>query len=271
MAFGSNLAQRFRLLRTALGRRFIWHDMTAMVKQHGFELRDVRGNIHPLKFARQFYEGLPVPPAFAQRIGPATEFALATTYAWNSEPSVSEFLGELAFYQRARTVVELGCYVGWTSAHLAAALEANGAHGRLWCVDFDARFLSAAQSNLARLGLAASVEFIHGMSDDAAVVAQLPAEIDLLFIDTSHEYEPTLNEIALYAPRLSRNGRIVLHDSISQNGVRRAVDTVGDGYQTHTFATEYGNGVTVLTPRDDTRAGEDLTNGSAQNRPFRKE
>lgn len=246
MSLLSNLAERLRLLRIAATRRYIWTDLTAMVQHHGFELRDVRANTHPFAFARAFP---PAGPALDfRRLGPADAFELAGSFAWNSEPSVSEFLGELAARLRARHVVELGCYVGWTSAHLALALQETG--GRLWCVDADAKFLTAAQRNLARLGLAEHATFLRGFSLDAPLLAQLPAEIDLVFIDTSHEYQPTLDEIATYAPRLAPGGCIVLHDTISQDGCRRALRERWADFSTLTFATEFGNGLTVLRRRD---------------------
>lgn len=251
MSLASNLGPRLRLLRTALTRRFIWDDVVSLAHAHGFEFRDIRANTQPLAFARQLTGGAPLapPPDFRAKVGPASAFLLADTYPWNSEPSVSEFLGEIAFCQRAATIVELGCYVGWTSAHLAAGQQAARPEGRLWCLDFDARFLDAARANLTRLGLAGQASFVQGMSLDPAVLAQLPASIDLLFIDTSHAYEPTLAEIASYLPRLSPAGLIVLHDSISQPGVRRAILERFAGFATLTFATEFGNGVTVLRPR----------------------
>jgi len=250
MSLASNLGPRLRLLRTALTRRFIWRDLTAMVKAHGFELRDIRANLQPLRFAAALFDSaVPPAPDFATTLGRGDDFALAGTYAWNSEPSVSEFLGELAFRLRAQTVVELGCYVGWTSAHLALGLQAAGNGGCLWCVDYDARFLAAARDNLARRGFTRDVFYHQGMSLDQATLAALPGNIDLLFIDTSHEYEPTMQELAAYVPRLSPRGMIALHDSISQNGVRRAVLDVCDRFDVLTFATEASNGVTVLRPR----------------------
>lgn len=245
MSFLSNLRPRLRLLRTAFTRRYIWTDLTAMVKAHGYELREIRANVHPLEFAAS----LPAPdqpaPDFSV-LGPAQSFALADTFAWNSEPSVSAFLGELAFRMRPAVVVELGCFVGWTSAHLALGLRASGGNGRLWCLDSDRRFLDAARANLSRYSLSADTRFVEGMSLDEHVLSALPASIDLLFIDTSHAYEPTLAELAAYGPRMSPGGLIVLHDSISQDGVRRALHEQWDRFATLTFATEFGNGVTVL-------------------------
>jgi predicted O-methyltransferase YrrM len=248
MSLTANLRQRLQLLRIACTQRYIWKDLTTLVKAHGFELRDIRANTHPLRFARDLAGAAPLasPPDFAGTLGDGAAFELAPTHAWNSEPSVSEFLGELAFHTRARTIVELGCYVGWTSAHFALAQRAAGAGGRLWCLDSDERFLSAARRNLARLQLAEATTFVQGLSLDAAVLATLPQEIDLLFIDTSHEYQPTLDEIATYAPRLAPGGFILLHDTISQDGCRRALRDRWADFATLTFATEFGNGLTVL-------------------------
>jgi predicted O-methyltransferase YrrM len=250
MSVLANLAERARLLRTALTRRYIWTDLTAMVRTHGFEFRDARANVHPLQFARQLPpDRRDSPPPDFRRLGRGEDFALAQTYAWNSEPTVSEFLGELAWRLRARTVVELGCYVGWTSAHLAVGLADNGSAARLWCLDYDARFLDAARGNLARLGLADRVEWVQGLSLDPATLDRLPHEIDLLFIDTSHEYQPTLDELVAYAPRLAPGGCIALHDSLSQDGVRRALADRWSDFATLTFATEFGNGLTILRRR----------------------
>lgn len=245
MSLFSNLGDRLRLLRIAATRRFIWSDLTALVHQHGFELRDVRANTHPFAFARAFGEAGPAPDF--SPLGRSENFELADSFAWNSEPSVSEFLGELAARLRARYVVELGCYVGWTSAHLALGLRSSG--GQLWCVDAEPRFLGAAERNLSRLGLADRVTFLRGLSLDAALLAQLPLEIDLVFIDTSHEYQPTLDEIATYSRRLARGGCIVLHDTVSQDGCRRALRDRWADFATLTFATEFGNGLTVLRRR----------------------
>ena len=250
MSFSSNLLPRLRLLRTALTRRFIWSDLTAMVKAHGFELREVRGNQHPLAFANDVVgrggSQPATPPDFAATLGNGNDFALASTHAWNSERSVSEFLGQLVFHLRPRAVVELGCYVGWTSAHLALGIKASAAGGRLLCVDSDPRFLEAARRNLQQRGLGSNVEFIQGYSTEANVLGALPEHIDLLFIDTTHQYDDTHHELAVYRQRLAPGGIIALHDSISQDGVRRVVRDVWQDFETMTFGTELGNGLTIL-------------------------
>ncbi len=48
---------------------------------------------------------------------------------------------------------------------------------------------------------------------DEAVQALLPVEYDVLFIDTSHEYEHTLKELHAYMPGLAPGGMALFHDT----------------------------------------------------------
>lgn len=140
----------------------------------------------------------------------------------------------------------MGCFVGWTSAHLALALKVNGWTGKLYCVDAERRHLDTALSNLQRLGLEHEASFLLGRSLDEAVLSALPGKIEVLFIDTSHQYPDTFNEIMTYAPRMAPGGCMVLHDSLSWPGVRRSLAEVAERFRVLTFATEMGNGVSVL-------------------------
>ena len=248
MSVASNLTDRIRVLKTLFTKRFIWPDLSdmAQTRVHAHQLvRDISANTNPLKFVDRLQKaanGLD----FAGILGSAKKFERSDVPPWNSESSVSEFLGDLVFRLKARTVVELGCFVGWTSAHIALGVREANCNGKLWCVDTETRFLEIARENLARVGLGEQVEFLCGQSMDSAVLAKLPAEIDIVFIDTSHLYEDTCKELDIYSKRLSADGCIILHDTISWPGVRRAVGNIWDRFQSLTFATEGSNGVTVL-------------------------
>lgn len=100
--------------------------------------------------------------------------------------------------ENARVVVELGVRSGNSTAALLAAVELTGGH--LWSVDIDTQ--PAGFDNHPQW------TFIQG--NDLATADQLPATIDVLFIDTSHHYEHTLAELRLYGPR---SRWIVLHDT----------------------------------------------------------
>jgi cephalosporin hydroxylase len=115
---------------------------------------------------------------------------------------INEHLGYMhdrAVETGVRTVVELGVRSGNSTAALLAAVTETG--GRLWSVDCE-------PPDVPR-------EFTDGpwtliIGDDLAVADQLPDSIDLLFIDTSHHYQHTLDELRLYGPRSTW---ILLHDT----------------------------------------------------------
>jgi len=221
-----------------------------MAREHGIEYRDVAGDVEPLGFAHAVFgiNGvlIPAPPEFSKKLGSASSFTPPGAPAfYNSEPSVGRFLGWPVFYKKPAVVVELGCFVGWTSAHLAVALQANGS-GKLFCVDPNQHYLDVALANLKRLGLEGVAKTTLGTSLDATVVAALPDKIDVLFIESSHLYPDTLEEILLYSARMAEGGCMVLHDSLSFPGVRRSIAEVAGKFRILTFATEKGNGVSVL-------------------------
>lgn len=242
-----NIQSRLTLLRIALTRRFIYDDIVRMAKDYGVHYDDVRADIHPLEFTRLLLPGSlsMKDPEWSALDADAANFTPADfPQEFNSEPSVSRFLGELAFHQPAKTVIELGCFVGWTTAHLALALR-SGVGGTIHAVDPSRMYLDTMLANLKRHGLGESVKPVQGFSEDGNVLAVLPERADIIFIDTGHNYPQTLREVELYAPRLAPRGLIVLHDSMSAPGVRKSLLEV-KGFRKMTFGTERGNGVTIL-------------------------
>jgi predicted O-methyltransferase YrrM len=243
-----NILPRLRLLRVALTHRFVYTDLIAMVREYGPRYDDVTGDTGPLDFcASLFGDRLEPCPDFPARIAPLASFTPAgAPPLFNSEPSVSRFLAQLVFHARPRHVVELGCFVGWTSVHLALALQARGATGRLHCVDYRQDYLDVTRANLERHQAGGVASFVRGMSMDAGVLAALPAQADIVFLDTSHEYPDTLQEIETYLPRLAPGGFLVIHDTVSIPGSRRSLGELRRPCRRLTFATERSNGVTVL-------------------------
>lgn len=248
----SNLLPRFKLLRIALTRRFVFDDIVSLAMQYGVPYRDVRADMEPFGFVREISgsETAGIPPDSWRTLGTASDFTPAgAPMVFNSEPSVGRFLGELVYSRRATTVIELGCFVGWTTSHMALALRARGGTGRLYCVDFQQEYLDLTMANLGRHGLQGLAAPVCGMSLDPAVLEALPAHADVIFLDTSHAYPATLDEILAYAPRLSAGGCLVLHDTLSAPGVRRSVLECSGRFRVLTFATESSNGLTVLLPK----------------------
>lgn len=222
-----------------------------MVREHGLDYLDLCGDLGPFDLsAHAVGPGFPSAPDFSALAGDAAQFTPTDApMQFNSEPSVARFLGQLAYYRRAATIFELGCFVGWTTAHLAAGVKAHGGPARVYAVDYMQPYLDVTRANLARHGLDAEVVTIRGMSTHAEVMARLPARADIVFIDTSHAYPDTRDEILAYLPRLAPGGCFVLHDCVSASGVRRSVHELRAKFRTHIFATERSNGVAVLFPR----------------------
>jgi predicted O-methyltransferase YrrM len=251
MGLTENLSIRAGLLRTVLTKRFIYNDVIALALSHGhMPVEDVTANLEPIALlqrlggTRSF-----IAPDFSPLIPEAMLSNPSAPKIWSSERNAAEFVGRLAALMRARTVCEIGCFIGYTTSHIASALRSVGADGHLHYVDLDPLHLATATANLQRLGLASFGTPHLGGSHDPQTLATLPAEIDLAFIDTTHSYDDTVAEIAAYGPRLSARGCLVLHDSIRFPGVRQAIAEARGAYDVFTFATERGNGVSVLVRR----------------------
>lgn len=108
---------------------------------------------------------------------------------------------ELCEELQAKRIIELGVRDGVSTAAWLYGLEATGGH--LWSVDLTP----------APVIPTGSWTFVLGNDTAPSTIANLPDDVDLVFIDTDHTYEQTLHELALYRPRVRPGGRIVLHDT----------------------------------------------------------
>jgi cephalosporin hydroxylase len=111
------------------------------------------------------------------------------------------FFVALATRMNAQTIIELGTRGGVSTLAWIYAMQETDGH--VWSVDIDPppEFTDERWT------------FVQGSDLDPKVLAQLPRDVDVCFIDTSHEYAQTLSELHVYAPRVRAGGRIVLHDT----------------------------------------------------------
>jgi predicted O-methyltransferase YrrM len=80
---------------------------------------------------------------------------------------------------------------------------------------------AAFRSNLERAGVAGRVRHVRLPSQDA--LAEVPGELDLLYVDGAHRYGPARDDIARWGARVRPGGRMLVHDSFSSIGVTLAI------------------------------------------------
>lgn len=102
-------------------------------------------------------------------------------------------------------VIELGTRSGNSTAAFLAAAEAHDGH--VWSVDIEWTRLPECWYESNRW------TYVIGDDCDPTIVDQLPDDVDILFVDTSHHYEHTLTELRLYTPKVKPGGVVLLHDT----------------------------------------------------------
>lgn len=83
---------------------------------------------------------------------------------------------------RACKVVEVGTLAGYSTIHIARALEAGG---RLWTIEAEARHVEIARRNLVQAGVHDRVEVVHGHAPDVLERVEPYAPFDAIFVDAN--------------------------------------------------------------------------------------
>ena len=149
------------------------------------------------------------------------------------ESDISDHLSTMFFFAldaRPRFIVELGTRGGESTRALLAAARA--------C---DVKMLSIDIEDVSAIEIpfrdrwtfiqADDVEFGKGPFQAWCGANGLEPEIDLLFIDTSHLYEHTKQELAVWTPLLSARGTMMLHDTNMGDGMYARLDgSIGIGW-----------------------------------------
>jgi hypothetical protein len=151
-----------------------------------------------------------------------------------------EYLSRLAFWSDIRdqmpllraaacaydapAVAELGTRTGQSTAALLAGASEAGGH--VWSVDPGMVYVPPWWEKTGFWSFLGADD----MSGEAA--AFIPAELDVLFIDTSHTYDHTLAELRRYVPRVRPGGTVLCHDP----ELRHDDYIMGDGWVTENRA-----------------------------------
>lgn len=134
-------------------------------------------------------------------------------------------------------IVQCGHFAGYSTLLLGFLLRQMGHKSSLYSIDIDQAVTAYTAGWVKRAGLD---EYVHLEVSDSAQ-PELPARAtryfggrtpQLVFIDSSHQYAHTIEELDLWYPPLPQGGLIALHDasrfaaafdSTGQGGVFRAV------------------------------------------------
>lgn len=152
-----------------------------------------------------------------------------------SQSDISDHLGTLFFLalqRKPRLMVELGTRGGASTRALLSAAAFHQA--TVLSVDIeDCRAIGCPHADRWEFVQADDVAFAHEQFPRWCEQHALPACADLLFIDTSHEYHHTCQELAAWLPLVSPDGTVVLHDTNMGSLYGRTDGSVGFGWDNH--------------------------------------
>jgi predicted O-methyltransferase YrrM len=119
------------------------------------------------------------------------------------------------YAQDKHLAVEIGVFEGFNTLNIARSLADSG---QLYAVD---PFINGrmgicygeliSHNYIRRAELNNKVNFIKKYSFDAS--ADVPDQIDFIFLDGDHSYEGIKNDWIVWAEKLEQNGIIALHDT----------------------------------------------------------
>ena len=176
----------------------------------------------------------PLEPAYyALRYWSIRHLFSIPTHLTHEERVVLYRLGfKLAKKGRRSIAVEVGSYLGASSAFLASGLKQTGQDGKVICIDTweNDAMSEGGRDTMAEFlaNTAALTEWIQPIRGwSTAVVDKVrehAGEIDLLFIDGDHSYEGCLADWRAYNPLLASNAIVVMHDVGWAEGVTKVID-----------------------------------------------
>ena len=119
-------------------------------------------------------------------------------------------LYENAINLKAKTILELGVGEGFSTIALLAAVKETD--GMVWSID--KRNWASGITRIQNTPFIDAQKWHLIISDDIMYAKRWNLTVDILYVDTSHQYEHTLNELELYSPYVRKGGAVLLHDTL---------------------------------------------------------
>ena len=150
-------------------------------------------------------------------------------------------LYEAVIETNSQIVVELGVETGNSTLALLAALEHTD--GVLFSYDIDPCERAHERAYKHNVGSRWMFRQQHSLKTGWR------GPIDVLWIDSSHEYTETMEELSMYEPWVRPGGIIAMHDIVSVQDVPEAILAhFGPGYDTtwHKLEPLHANGLAII-------------------------
>ncbi|OQB56150.1 MAG: Protein-L-isoaspartate O-methyltransferase [Deltaproteobacteria bacterium ADurb.Bin151] len=169
-------------------------------------------------------------PAAAEAMNAAV---FGKNFAGSTDPSALSLLVMFCAITQPIRMLELGTFHGFSTMTIAEILATNKRPGTLVTVEPMQEYQECAKELVFQAGLTSTVQFVRGFSTDEAVLSVVEewAPYDIIYIDSSHQFAQTLEELDLYLiarPLIRPGGLVFLHDITleleNDPGVGPAVD-----------------------------------------------
>lgn len=102
-------------------------------------------------------------------------------------------------------VIEMGVRAGNSTSALLSAVTRQG--GQVWSADVNPPQVPDSWHGIP------AWHFMQGDSVSPEVLAWMPPQADVVFMDTSHTYAQQLAELRAYVPRVRPGGTVLVHDT----------------------------------------------------------
>jgi predicted O-methyltransferase YrrM len=197
----------------------------------------------------QYAERFTTPPAeLFDRLADETR-ATQTLPQMMVGPVEGAFLAFVVYATKARRVLEIGTFTGWSSIAMASALPAGG---ELISCDVNAETTAIARRYAEEAGVADRIEYRLGPALDS--LAELEGPFDLVFIDADKSgyvgyYEAVLPKLAPGGLIMADNTLFGLGEDENAIAIEEFNEHVRDDDRVEQVLLTIREGVTLIRPR----------------------